>query len=122
MKTIAKSIVVVIVFFICLYIGFLTDREIINWILSKVPETGWIGLIEIGLWLFIGAWSVGLILAISFGVAAMMSAILFSEERERMKKTQEYNGIINPLGKKSKWMQRVEESMAAKEARDKSNF
>lgn len=75
MKGIISVIVGLIVFYL---IFFQIDPAIVNWIVSKVPESAgdWIGLIEIGVWIVTLAWTIGLGLWLSGVIATIAYVIL----------------------------------------------
>lgn len=70
-----KAIITVVTFLICGYLGFLADSVIVGFILERVPETEWYGLIEIGVWGLILVLTFGLILSISVAISALVFAL-----------------------------------------------
>jgi hypothetical protein len=106
-----KPIIVLFVFFICCYFGFLVDQSIIAWLLDKCPGSEWLEIIEVFLWVVIICISFSLIISVSFGVAGLVSIVI------KINPVKPYSPTPYPA--KSKWLERVEKAIAEREANDK---
>jgi len=104
MNTIFKIIVSILLFVGGCYLGFKLDQMAVEWIMSKVPQTDWRELIEVGAWILILITTLSTIVGISLVVSALFLKATVRPEYPRS------DGRI-----KSRWQQRLDEALKERE-------
>jgi hypothetical protein len=112
-----KPLIVLFVFITFCYFGFLIDKGIINYILNKCPDSEWLEIIEVGLWVGMICISFSLVITISFAVAGLVAIALKGSSVQDNESIQ-FKYKPSTLYKNSRWLQRVEDAI---KERDKKN-
>jgi uncharacterized membrane protein len=104
-----KHFIVLSVFALTCYFGFLVDKSIVDWLLRKCPDSEWLEIIEVFLWIGMIFISFSIIITAAY-VATFLTAYAIKDLGKRPDNLKPSNVLT-----KSKWMQKVEKAIKERE-------